>query len=314
MAEARATKVRSIELGVRDLDTSVKFYTDCWGLQPVARDGGAIYLRATGADHHALVLHRSDKIGLLSANFAAEDKASVDALYGRAMANGIEVVRAPQERAAIAGGGYGFSCRLPEGEEISISSDVREHVTALDDKTRPNKFSHVVFRTERCEETEAFFRDFLGFKVSDRTDNIHFLRCASDHHSVALARVAGPGLHHMAFELPDLDSLMRASGRLKRHGFEVEHGVGRHAGPGDNIFSFFVDPNGFAAEYTTEMEQVDDSYPERSKDYWRSVPSRPCSWGMAMVESDYIKKAKAGLVTSELNQSCSEVISERLAV
>jgi catechol 2,3-dioxygenase len=37
----------------------------------------------------------------------------------------------------------------------------------------------------------------------------------------------------------------------------VQWGVGRH-GTGDNVFAYFVDPNGFAIEYTTEMQQVDD--------------------------------------------------------
>jgi len=150
--------------------------------------------------------------------------------------------------------------------------------------------------------------------LSESADGIDFLRCTRDHHSVALGRIAGPGLHHMAFELADFDGLMGASGRLQMNGYPVEWGVGRHAGPGGNIFSFFVDPNGFAAEYTTEMEQVDDAtYPHRTAEDWRNVPIRPCSWGVALKRSDKLLRARTGKIVDEFNQSCTEIISRKLA-
>ncbi len=34
--------------------------------------------------------------------------------------------------------------------------------------------------------------------------------------------------------------------------------VGRH-GPGNNVFSYFIEPNGFVAEYTTELDQIDEA-------------------------------------------------------
>ena len=312
MTQAKATMVRSVDLGVLDLDASVQFYTRDWGLQEVARDGGSVWLRANGAEHHALALHQRPQASLLSANFAAVDKAAVDALYARACAMGIDVGGAPQMLPAIAGGGYGFSCLTPDGASVSISAGVAQHGDSVGDATTPAKFSHVVFRTAQSQTTETFFVDLLGFAVSDRTDGIHFLRCATDHHSVALAKVKGPGLHHFAFELQDLDSLMRACGRMSMHGHDVEHGVGRHAGPGNNVFSFFVEPNGFAVEYTTEMEQVDETYPNRSAEYWRTRPIRPCAWGMAMKASDRVNRAKSGALTEELNRTCSEVIAEAL--
>ncbi|MFM1813581.1 MAG: hypothetical protein RLZ98_276 [Pseudomonadota bacterium] len=313
MIAPRVTGVRSVDLGVADLGSSVDFYGACWGLEKVSARDGTVYLRATGPEHHALGLHQADRIGLLAANFAAADKSAVDALHAKAKAAGIEVLASPRDLPVEAGGGYGFDCRMPEGTRICVSADVAAHDDEIEDRTRPSKFSHVVFRTEKCDQTEAFFADLLGFAVTDRTNNIHFLRCASDHHSVALAKLAGPGLHHMAFELPDLDSLMRASGRMSMKGYPVEHGVGRHAGPGDNVFSFFVEPNGFALEYTTEMEQVDDNYPRRSKEYWSSRPVRPCSWGMAMKATDKVTRAKAGTITAELNGDCSEAISKSMA-
>jgi catechol 2,3-dioxygenase len=307
MAIPRVTDIRGLDLAVRDLAANEAFYYQHWGLEVVGRARGSVYLRATGAEHHALALHESPRIGVRGARYAAPDKATVDALHARAVASGAEVVAAPQALPDIAGGGYGFTVRTPDGIFHTISSDVARHTATIDDKRRPRKFSHVVFRSKDYPQLETFLRDIMGFKLSDRTDGIDFFRCSNDHHSVALGKLPGSGLHHMAFELPDLDGLMGASGRMKMSGHPIEWGVGRHAGPGNNIFSVFVDPNGIAAEYTTEMEQVDDAtYPHRTAEDWRNMPIRPCAWGMGMERTERLRRANTGALVEEFNRQAAE--------
>jgi len=215
---------------------------------------------------------------------------------------------------AVAGGGYGFSVRTPDGIRQTISSDVARHTRTIVDHRRPRKFSHVVFRSANYPVLETFLCDILGFKLSDRTDGIDFFRCSRDHHSVALGKIAGPGLHHMAFELPDLDGLMGAAGHMKMNGYPIEWGIGRHAGPGHNVYSFFVDPNGIATEYTTEMDQVDDAtYPHRTAEDWRNMPVQPCVWGLGIERSEKLLRARTGKIIAELNRSCTDAISQKLA-
>ena len=164
---------------------------------------------------------------------------------------------------------------------LNISSDVARHQSANNDSSVPNKLSHVVLNSAKIDQQTAFFVDVLGFKLSDQTDMMEFVRCSADHHSIAMARGAGPTLNHMAYEVASIDGLMRGAGRMKKHGFNVEWGVGRH-GPGDNVFSYFIDPNGFVVEYTAEVEQVDEAtYQAHDAAYWRDFPMRPCRWGMA---------------------------------
>ncbi len=304
MANPQVTAVRGIELNVRDLAASVAFYTNIWGLSEISRDGGSVYMRATGDEHHSLGLHQAASSDLRSFNLAAPDKASVDALHAAALGFGTKVLDAPHQLDAASGGGYGFSLTTPDGVSLTISSDVARHAERLDDKTKPNKFSHMVLRTQDPDRMDAFFMDLLGFRLSDKNGHIDFLRCSPDHHSVAIAHAPGPGLHHMAFELPDLDGLMGACGRAKMAGYPIEWGIGRHAGPGENVFSMFVEPNGFAAEYTTEMFQCDEAtYPKRSIEYWKSVPIQPCSWGLATQRSEMLHKARSGTLTKDLNES-----------
>lgn len=315
MAEPRVTGIRGITLAVRDLDESLEFYETCWGLKEVARMGPAAYLRATGPEHHVLGLTQASRPGLLAVRLAARDKAAVDALYAKALAFGADVIDAPEALDPLAGAGYGFSFRTPDGIVQQISAEAEAHKTMIDDRTRPQKFSHVVIRAANYPQLRAFWCDLLGFKLSDETDGIDFLRCSADHHSVALAKADGPGLHHMAFEMRDLDSLMYASGRMKSQGHDIEWGVGRHSGPGGNIFSFFIEPNGFAAEYTTEMEQVDDAtYPQRSKEWWRDnrPGGGPDAWRLATQRSERLHKARLGLLTEEL-MICDAAISRSMA-
>lgn len=314
MAEPRVNNIRGLDLAVRDLATSIDFYSRLWGLEEASRDGNTVYLRATGQEHHVLALHQGPKIEVLAANYAAPDKATVDALHAKACATGADVIDAPHALPTVAGGGYGFSARTPDGIRQTISSDVARHTRTIVDHRRPRKFSHVVFRAANYPVLETFLCDLLGFKLSDRTDGIDFFRCSRDHHSVALGKIAGPGLHHMAFELPDLDGLMGASGHMKMNGYPVEWGVGRHAGPGHNVYSFFVDPNGIATEYTTEMDQVDDAtYPHRTAEDWRNMPVQPCMWGMGIERSEKLLRARTGKIIAELNRSCTEAISLKLA-
>ena len=314
-ANARVTAVRGIDLAVRDLAASVDFYRKAWGLEEASRDGNTVYLRATGPEHHVLALHEAPQSAFLGSRLGAPDKASVDALHDRARAFGATVSAAPHVLAPAAGGGYGFSFRTPDGIEQSVSCDVARHADIVDDKTRPQKFSHVVLRAANYPQLRSFYCDLLGFKLSDETEGIDFLRCSPDHHSVALAKAEGPGLHHMAFEMPDLDGLLYAVGRLRHSGCALEWGLGRHSGPGNNVFTFFVEPNGFAAELTTDMDQIDDAtYPVRTKEWWREHRpyNGPCAWGIATKRSDLLHLARSGTLLAERN-ACDQVISRALA-
>ena len=304
--DVRVNGVRGVNLAVRDLEQSVRFYTQAWGLKVASRgDDGVVYLRASGPEHHVLSLREAPRSQFLGVSLSAKNKFAVDALHARARGFGADVVTAPQALDESGGGGYGFSFRTPDGIMQTVSCDLRQHRQGAEDKRAPHKFSHAVIRAANYEMLGSFYMDLLGMKFSDETDGITFLRCSPDHHSVALAKVDGPGLHHMAFEVPSLDGLLYAAGHMRDNGYNIEHGPGRHSGPGNNVYTFFIDPNGFAVEYTTEMEQVDDAtYPKRSAQWWRENRPRQghCAWGIFDGPSPLLRKARNGHLIEELNE------------
>lgn len=104
---ASVTALRSIEIGTTDIEVALKFYTDVWHLEPVAEHKGTHYLRGTGRFHHILSLRPANKTGVVRVVFDAQDRASVDALFAQAKANGALKLD-PPAALKTPGGGYGF--------------------------------------------------------------------------------------------------------------------------------------------------------------------------------------------------------------
>lgn len=59
-------EIRSVDLGVADLESAERFYTTAWGLETTHRMHGSVYLRASGRDHHVLALHTRQQCAVLS--------------------------------------------------------------------------------------------------------------------------------------------------------------------------------------------------------------------------------------------------------
>jgi catechol 2,3-dioxygenase-like lactoylglutathione lyase family enzyme len=321
MANSSVTGVRSIELGVRDLHQSAEFYTKVWALEEVSAAGDSMHFRATGGEHHVLTIRERPQASLLGVHFAAADRGAVDQLCAKAKGYGVAAANDPAPLDASAGGGYGFRFETPDGLPMTISSDSAQHPDVVVDRSRPTKISHVVLNSARTDDQVPFFIDVLGFKLSDSTHMMEFLRCSADHHSIAIFRNNGPSLNHVAYELPNIDGLMRGAGRLKRSGFDVEWGVGRH-GPGSNVFSYFIEPNGFVAEYTTELDQLDDAtHVPQDASYWQKIMPNPDRWGLAAPPSNRMRAAMSGalyLGERELSNAlagdarCEDIIGRKL--
>jgi catechol 2,3-dioxygenase-like lactoylglutathione lyase family enzyme len=112
--------------------------------------------------------------------------------------------------------------------------------------------------------------------LSDTLANVMtFWRCNTNHHSIAFASFPGAhgGLNHAAFEVRDWADLMRGVFYLGEHGVKRMWGPGRHLA-GNNLFSYYFDPEGNVVEYTTEVEQI------KNDDYVPPVrPMIPDQWG-----------------------------------
>ncbi len=286
------TAVRSVDLAVEDLEAARAFFTNVWHLQEVASARGIVHLRATGPCFHVLSLRAAPagEAGLVRIVMQADDRRAIDLLFEKVTRSGAATDGAPR-RLHGPGGGYGFGFQDPEGRNLAVVCDVADHAIGAPQADRPTKLSHVNVNCRDNDATFGFFHDVLGFQLSDQTRQFRFVRCNADHHSLVLGFNDNTNLNHIAFEMPDLDSVMRGIGRMRDHGYPVEWGPGRH-GPGNNVFAYFCGPGEIPIEYTGEMQQVDDHHKVGMPQDWTWPPGRLDHWGITPGPSARVKAAQ----------------------
>ena len=275
--------VRSVELVASNLDEATHFYETVWNLKCVETRNDSRYFRGTGVYHHVLGLHGGAQPAVVRIVFDVVDRAGIDALHRQVAAAGCKPTM--PAKLSIAGGGYGFACKDPDGRNLAFVTDCADHLDGADQPDRPRKIVHVNLNTHDFDGSLRFFTQTLGFRVIDDNAPLWFLHCAnSDHCSVVLCKMNLPTLNHIAFEMPEFDSVMRGMGRMKDGGYPIEWGPGRH-GPGNNVFAYFCGPDEVPLEYAAEIQQVDDSYQPRPSDYWKFKPGRSDQWGITQPRS-----------------------------
>ena len=290
-AEWAVTHLRHISLRCAAFDESVDYYAGPWGLQQLTdSDDRAAVLRATGPEHHVLELHRADRNGVDHIGLGLADDRAVDTAAAGLAARGARLLSEPAELDRP-GAGYGFRIADPEGRVVELAART-EAVASLPDGAAPTKIAHVVLNTADIEALCTWWCDVLGFRVSDWSERqMVFLRCNTDHHSIAFNRAEWASLNHVAYEVPSLDAYMASLGRLARAGHAVGWGPGRH-GPGNNAFGYFVDPAGTVPEITAEVQQVDEAtWIPRT---WPRTPEMSDRWGTAGPPSPEMRQHMAG--------------------
>jgi catechol 2,3-dioxygenase len=115
---------------------------------------------------------------------------------------------------------------------------------------QPIRVGHVVLKVRDLDRSLAFYRDLIGFRVSNEMSNVMIFLTATgeNHHDLALLRVgdsapsplpSGVGLYHVAIQLADWDAIRAAHRLLAERGLlkgTADHGVTKSL--------YTVDPDG----------------------------------------------------------------------
>ncbi|MGH1368390.1 MAG: VOC family protein [Maritimibacter sp.] len=131
----------------------------------------------------------------------------------------------------------------------------------------PRTLSHIVYFTPDVDKHETFYRERLGFILTDRFTGVGpFLRpqACQDHHTLFMLQTPPfmQGLEHLAFHMQGPTELMLAGSRLVQKGWESFWGPGRHKF-GSNWFWYFNCPLMVHFEYDADMDIHDDNWTPR---------------------------------------------------
>ena len=272
-------RLAHITLTSPDPERQVDYYTRILGLRLLARDKDRAIL-ATPTGLEAVVLERGEKAGVarLAMQVApATDLADVSARLSKL---GIQSERrtdvTPGVRESVA-------FQDPDGRGVEIVADYSFMPPSdAGDGIMPRKLGHVAFHTPNLKTTMDFYRDVLGFRLSDqRSDFFAFLRCSRDHHSLNFLQAGNhAGIHHMAFELRDQAEIGQACDILARRNVKLSWGPLRHV-IGHNIAIYHRNPDGLTVEMFTDLDVMHDEelgYFE-PRTWHQDWPQRPKTWG-----------------------------------
>lgn len=281
----RASHVRYL---VKDLDESLRFYTEVLGFVVSDRESGTAYLRGIEeACHHSVVL-------------TASPEAPKAECVGMRVRSDEDLERA-RDHFLAAGGSAEFVERPHQGPTLLTSFGRGAPPIELTSRmeTLPRMLNNFPAqkggRVLRLNHYQSVIPDpstiapkfmALGFRpakftVHHETDELLsvFLTRKGDPHDLVLAKGAGPRLHHTAFVVSDLQAIIRAAdiaGNLG-YGRDVERGPGRH-GPPNGIFLYFRDPDGHRIEFILPpMQFIDPEDPPNAWDSTQGVSLVP--WG-----------------------------------
>ncbi len=142
------------------------------------------------------------------------------------------------------------------------------------------RLGHVVLQVSNLERSVTFYSQVLGFKVSDvyseelQPGGFAFLRCNTDHHSIALVG-AGSGeskhveLHHIAFEVGTVEEVFRVRDRLREHKVPITFEGRRRAGC--QISVEFLDPDNHCIEIYWGLDQIGTGGRARPASEWKGI-------------------------------------------
>lgn len=257
-----------------NIDAWLETATEILGLQIHADVGadGARYLRMDDM-HHRFTIHPADKDDVAYAGWQVESEPELERLAAVIEDMGLPISEGDAALCKERRVKRLFVFEDPEGYRNEFYVHLAAECTPFKPSLPMTGFNtghlgmgHIVRHCSQYPEMVAFYRDVLGFAVSDcivwADADATFMRCNPRHHSVALINEAlgheGGQTNHIMVEMKSIDDVGRAYDEVNRRKLPIIMTLGRHSN--DLAISFyFVSPSGFGVEVGCGGLEVDDA-------------------------------------------------------
>lgn len=276
------TDIAYVVFNHTDLDAAERFYQD-FGLKIAFRNDNEIGFRPALERGYCYVACRADKPGLRAIAFRASDRADLERVAQFSEASKIEPI-------GREGGGEKVSLTSPDGLPFEVVHGIQPYpelpvrpaltINTGHDKRRLGDFQrpplepapvlrlgHVALLTSDFQRNFEWMQTRLGLCPTDimygqsKDDLVgsfmHLGGAAdwTDHHTLALFPDSNPRVHHISFEIEDIDAQGMGNQWMAKKGWRHTWGIGRHI-YGSQIFDYWFDPDGNIVEHFTDGDLV----------------------------------------------------------
>lgn len=258
------------------------FATNLLGMQKVDGGGSSRLFRMDDRKQRLVVTGEGNE-GLAFMGWEVASPDDLDALARRLESAGVEVTLhgaglADQRHVARL-----ISFEDPDGNRLEVffgaevASDPFVPGRPISGfKTGALGMGHAVLHVEKVDRLLAFYRDLLGFQVTDyglTPYPLYFFHINGRHHSFAMVGSGRKGIHHFMVELQSLDDVGQGYDIAQQEQERIAYTLGRHSN--DHMLSFYSrTPSDFFVEYGWGAQVIDPKT-------WQPFETHegPSTWG-----------------------------------
>ena len=307
------TQLGYLGIGVKDIKEWEDFATNVLGLEVTEKLGdGTLYLRQDEY-HHRFIVEPTGEDDIKYAGWMVPTLDALNEMQAQLQAAGVQLEEASPEECAHRKVAKMITFKDPDGTRLEVFYGLDVIVDRKFHSPRPISgfhasnlgLGHILLTVKDVEETLRFYRDILGFKVSNlglsreatgQQISMAFMHVNPREHSLAFGAFPSPKrLNHWMMQVNDLDDVGFSYDLVQERGLPVRNHLGRHGN--DKMVSFYVfTPSGFSVEMGAMGLEVDDN-----------------TWSVNLNNAGYMWGGKWGDQPDEAIQKWQKLIASKRA-
>ncbi len=263
-----------VGVGISDAKAWHDLATNILGMQVILGDDTTSYLRMDEY-HHRLELRSNGSDELEFVGWEVPDSVTLQRIAEQLEDGGMKVTAGTRDEAENRRVIDLVKCVDPNGisTEVFWGHPVNQQPfhparPMSGFKTGEMGLGHILIYARSLDESVRFYRDLLGFRISDFTDvrvpggevHLAFLHCNPRHHSIGFLEAprAPKHINHILFECNSLNDMGSGRDLCLSRGVPIVIDLGCHMN--DHMVSFYLaNPSNFALEYGWGGRTIDDT-------------------------------------------------------